>query len=623
MSILKSMPVESIAVKSTRILHALTLGLVVSMTSPCIRASVPIVDPVMVEDFALPRQDPGGWTRLTPSVDSRLIYVDAQSGDDATGLFYSPAATAIGTDPVRPQGDIRPFKTLDAAHLAAREGMPDWILLKGGGIWLDQSLNVKSGRSPAERAVVTVWGVGPRPEIRSGRSRGLSTVSVSNLIILGIRFWAHTRDKDGPYFTGYEGSVGFGLSPRTNRPVRDILIEDCYFRSYLSNSVQSLDPQLPIQRFVMRRSIVSGNYGTTGQGHSQGLWHKNSVKYPLAGVLLEGNFFDHNGWRIQARNDGTGALDGQATIFNHNTYFSDTRGVIFKGNIFARASSINNKWTGNDGPGSTLGIVLDDNLYIEGEIGISIGGNEPGARRFEQVVVKNNVFTHIGRTRPTNRTLSWGMEIKDWFSGRIEGNLVVNQMEPALQNTYGLSISAGNESTTTPGGIEDVIVARNTFANLMTSKPIVSLDGHGDVSGVAYADNIVHRIGSSPLISYSGKNYLFAGRNAFTVDAPLGGSYSISGRTLGFMAWKESAGDHNAAAGQYRFNDDSRTILAYALSHGIASDFDGLIAALHAQSKSNWNPELSAPRINAWLRSGFRLTNLHTLQGSQPLHAKP
>ena len=56
---------------------------------------------------------------------------------------------------------------------------------------------------------------------------------------------------------------------------------------------------------------------------------------------------------------------------------------------------------------------VDGGRYVEGELGMSIGGNTPeyanGTARFTNVTVSNNVLIEIGRSRPTNRTLSWGV----------------------------------------------------------------------------------------------------------------------------------------------------------------------------------------------------------------------
>lgn len=73
--------------------------------------------------------DPDGWTILEPAADTRIYYVDATGGDDSTAQHVDAAAVA---DPRNP-GPVNAFKTLTAAANAARDGYPDWVLLKRGG----------------------------------------------------------------------------------------------------------------------------------------------------------------------------------------------------------------------------------------------------------------------------------------------------------------------------------------------------------------------------------------------------------------------------------------------------------------------------------------------------------
>lgn len=209
---------------------------------------------------------------------------------------------------------------------------------------------------------------------------------------------------------------------------------------------------------MIRRSIISGNYTTTGQGHSQGLYHSGSGHdTDVPTILLQENLFDHNGWRIQSSTGGP--ADGQATIFNHNTYFTSARNVLFQRNLFLRPSSIGNKWTGYVGPNQQgRRLVMENNLYAEGEQGISLGGNNPGGpNRFEGIEIRDNVFTDIGRTRPTNRSLSWGIETLDWDSGTIRGNLIIHQRAP-ITNSWAIR-------STAPAFTTSILIENNVIAN--------------------------------------------------------------------------------------------------------------------------------------------------------------
>ena len=75
--------------------------------------------------------DESGWSIITPSEDSRLIYVSSSLGDDETAEFYAPR----DIDDVEAPGVIKPYQTIEAAMVNAREGYPDWVLLLKGDVW--------------------------------------------------------------------------------------------------------------------------------------------------------------------------------------------------------------------------------------------------------------------------------------------------------------------------------------------------------------------------------------------------------------------------------------------------------------------------------------------------------
>jgi hypothetical protein len=80
--------------------------------------------------------DESGWSIITPSEDSRLIYVSSSLGDDETAEFYAPR----DIDDIEDPGLIKPFKTIEAAMRYARDGFPDWVLLRRGDIWIVNSI---------------------------------------------------------------------------------------------------------------------------------------------------------------------------------------------------------------------------------------------------------------------------------------------------------------------------------------------------------------------------------------------------------------------------------------------------------------------------------------------------
>ena len=589
----------------------LGLMLVWAMVLPIAMAA----DPITTADFRLPPQDADGWSRLAPAADSRLIYVDSEQGNDASGAIYLPGDPEIGPDPQSPRGTVRAFRTIAAAYAGLREDQPDWLLLRSGRFW-NERLDLRRGRSPDARAVATSWGSGARPELRTGADKGIGNVSLVNVAVVGLRFWAHTRDSDGPHFTGHEGSSGISVFVRPQgdrRQVRDVLIEDCVFRSYTNNVLTGArgTGNEPITRFVIRRSIISGNYSTSG--HAQGLYHTGAGQQVQPSILLQENLFDHNGWRIQSREGNNAQADGQATMFNHNTYFSFGNGVIFQRNLFLRASSMGNKWTGDtDTP--TRAVVTEDNLYVEGEIGVGIGGNSQGPARFRDMVLRHNVMTDIGRSHPTNRSLAWGIELQDWQGGEVDRNLVIHQ-RAGIGNAWSLSISGTR--------FEDVVISGNVTANVASSQnaPLVRLAAG---AGAVFRDNIVHSPSDSRVMRLERGGFTFAGANRYLTGASQ--PFQVDGVAQTLVQWRSATGDHSATATAPTFPAPDRDLERYAASLGLGS-FEGLLRAMHGQSKANWDTRLTAGTINQWLRAGFGMTPPPATRlrraGSAPLAPPP
>src|SRR5512141_1829133 len=151
--------------------------------------------------FTFPSQGANGWSILTPSADSRLIYVSA-SGNDATAKSYTPASTEVGSDPYDPVGAILPYATIDAALAQARAGYPDYILLKRGDTWTPTAMiHMKAGRSASERMVLGYYGsASARPVVKN---YGVNLGRASYSALVGIQFTAARRNPNSPDFAGF------------------------------------------------------------------------------------------------------------------------------------------------------------------------------------------------------------------------------------------------------------------------------------------------------------------------------------------------------------------------------------------------------------------------------------
>ncbi len=533
-------------------------------------------------------KDSNGWTVFTPHSETRIIYVSSSEGNDDSGVVYTPGST--GTDPFVPSGKVKSFKTIAAAYKASKNNSPDWILLKKDDIWYE-SLQNRNGLSDDAPFLVSSYGTGQkRPLLKTGNRSGINYCckNFNNVAFVDLDFYAHTRDFDSDEYSDSEGSSGFNFYVGEDFTGTGVLIEGCRFRFYTNNTIQGPGK---LEKIVIRRNVIVDNYSSSA--HSQGLYAHN------IGLTLEENVFDHNGWYKKQADGGNEQDSGQATMFNHNTYFSNCKDVIFRKNLFLRASSIGNKWTANSGEASAQNIVIDNNLYVEGEIGISMGGNETEPPyRFKSITITNNVMLDIGRGQPTNRTLGWGLEINDWDSGRVSRNYFLHKTNPVVNNVYGINII---------GQTRNVTLDSNVIYGLNTGGQLISVDSGNTKKDILFKDNILNNQNNSGrLIKVNGslQNYEFSGNSYFS-SKTNGQWFEINKTFYDIDTWKVQSQETKCVAGNQKFADPDRHIETYMKHLGKTASFEQFISMVREQCKSNWRVEYTAPAINSWIKEGF------------------
>lgn len=546
--------------------------------------------------FTMPPQDASGWSILTPSADSRLIYVST-SGNDTGAQFYSPSSTEVGTDPFNPSGSILPYATIDAALAQARAGYPDYILLKRGDTWTRTgAIVLKAGRSATERAVLGYYGTATaRPEVKQ---YGINLGRASYSAVIGIKFYAAQRNPNSPDFVGFANvgsNIGFdGLGGYNNSLVGGLLIEDCWFDWFAGNILQSPQTTAPVlTNIIIRRNIITNNYSVGG--HSQGLYSDR------ASIWLKENIFDHNGWYQQGA--GNVQAEGRATMFNHNTYFGSARDTVFRNNLFLRASSIGNKFTSNTAAGinevKAWNLLIDNNLYIEGEVGISLGGNDDqnNGPRWRNIQVTNNVMMHVGRAQPTLRTLGWGLDVQDWDSGLVTGNIFTAWGDSTLNNNYAIHAV---------GHSNDVSYTGNIINNISSGSPLVQFLDGALQQRITFTGNDIRTESTSQLLKYAlASNAGFANNYFFSARAQSQW-FAVNGATNSTLdQYRTASGDTTSTAGKRGYVAPDRTIETYLASQGYATDMNSFVTALCNQSKWNWVPALGASAINNYVRAGF------------------
>ena len=265
----------------------------------------------------------------TPSVDSRIMYVDATLGNDGTGAFTDVATQPT---PFEPDGNELPYATVAAAMANVRSGYPDWVLLKRGETWTGTSdISIVSGRSPSEPYLVGCYGsAGARPILETGANRAINRVdNTDNYVVLfGLDFYAHTRDPNNPSFNP---TLTDNIGLRWLGGGDTITIDDCVMRYYRQNITIEPYNGKSFSNFLLKNNIIMWAYGTGALGYGVGAF----VSGTSGGFKAKSNVFYHNGWNDLI----TGATKSQ---YQHNIYIqtnNDPTGIEFSDNVSLDASA--------------------------------------------------------------------------------------------------------------------------------------------------------------------------------------------------------------------------------------------------------------------------------------------
>jgi hypothetical protein len=331
-------------------------------------------------------RDAQGWTVITPSPDSRVIYVSSSEGNDANN----------GLSPSTPKRTISAGAALlrsDAPGSGGVTGYPDHLLLKRGDTW-DATLGGwwKCGRSPAEPMVVGTYGTGPRPILRSASSNFLSRTdapndwkTMSNVAFIGLHF---------------QGTAPGGTqSTFFIQSANDILFEDMEYERVSMAFQEWPEGEAEMLRIQIRRNVIRDTFSTVA--HQQCIYIDG-----LGETVVEENVLDRCGWNPNV-------AEAEPTIFNHCVYwqsYGPADGIV-RDNIVSRCSSHGLQMRSS---GNVLG-----NLIVRAAIaGFTHGDYEPIPDGVKGTVIGNvileseDIMPREGHTTG-NLPRGWGWELKD------------------------------------------------------------------------------------------------------------------------------------------------------------------------------------------------------------------
>lgn len=413
-----------------------------------------------------PHLDSSGWTEFSRRPDTRVFYV----------------STSVGNDANSGSSETKPVKTIAKGMSLLRNGSPDWLLLKKGDTWANEAFGYVriSGRSAREPMLISSYGEGPRPLIKTSSAvadTGIGSLGGAGrggdfLALVGIEFYAHTRDPKSPQFIN---STAEHNGTRFLNPSTWLLIEDCKFTFY--EEAVDFDGG-PAQSVTIRRNVIADSYST--KSHAQGLYAENVVS-----LVVEENIFDHNGWNADVKG-------AEATIFNHNIYLQGTVDApnsvsgpaILKGNIIANASS--------HGAQVRPGGSVTGNLFVHNPIGMNV---------FQRAsTISDNVFMS-GNDINASLRRGFGIDVAPSKGPiNITHNIIAHKDSNGLYG-HGIVLLAGTTRVTATNNIiyqwDDPIVDHGV--GNVTSPNDINLSGYSDPARTVQSYNV--SLGGAPALS--------------------------------------------------------------------------------------------------------------------------
>ena len=533
--------------------------------------------------------DPNGYTVVTPSADSRVIYVNSVTGSDANPGLSTAA----------------PLATIAKAETLVRSGMPDEILLARGEVFHGNFLWTASGRSATEPALIGAYGTGARPLVDSGtapagfQTPDAYTTPVNYLDVIGVAFEPLDRD---PTSAGYKaGSAGGTTGFRFYAPGGNVLVEDCSFQYFINNiDVEVAGNGSTTGNITIRRSISSNSYSTNS--HSQGLYANG-----IYDLLVTQCVFDHDGW-----NTSVGGAGQQG--YNHDIYCSyDTTGVSIQGNVLADASF--------SGVMARSGGDIDDNLFVNDPDAV-VFGDANGADSTPGGVVGSLLGNAVVGTASFQGT-PWGQgfEIGNTKPGAgllVSGNVFTADAQKSMPAIL-LTMATATLTPAVAVGENDVTIQDNVFNG---GTYTVQIDGRFVPGGTGlYGFTDVH-IDDNDILN--GKNDLvrddgaidptqlgFAGNRYY--DPGLAQIYwaKLQMVNIGIAPWLaayDTTGTILTAPLPYA--DPTRSVATYdagvSTTDGGTGTVADFVANAKAMSPANYQPQYTAAAVIAYVDAGYQ-----------------
>ena len=514
-----------------------------------------------------------GWTTFAANADTVKIYCSSSTGSDSNDGLSTGA----------------PVATLAHAYSLLRTGHPDWLLLKRGDTWTNESFTAwgKSGLSATYPMIIRSYpeddsGSTARPLIKTGRASGIDSwiggASTRDYIaFMGLDFYAHLRDPADP---GYDaGNLGTPVGIDRYKDGTYMLVEDCRFRYYSTCVNLQTGGAAGMSNMQFRRCQFLYSY-MPGTEHSQGVFATR-----CDGLLIEECFFDHNGW-----NETTA---GTAWAQNHNLYTheNDNTNVILRGNISCRASAT--------GLQCRPGGLVDDNLLVDNPTNLSMGHAQvtwptlkPTGRLTGNVILGSRALSGGASGRGINCERVAVVDISDNIIANLSGT-----------TSSGAAIRVDIEN-------EDVTVSANIVYDWTGASAESALSCNGSqTTRFVCTGNQFQQVNGGKVVSQASATFTqfaYSSNSYYTTDSSSAW-FAINGVAKSYAQWNTASGETGDTSTQVTYSNPGRDIESYMTSIGATATRAAFYSACAAQSRLAWSANYTAANVIAYIRAGYGL----------------
>jgi hypothetical protein len=605
----------------------------------------------------------GNWTIPTPSTrdgkvplrslqqpGSRLFYISAATGSDATGDIYfwdgtriidsvgkaaDSTGKAYGADPMNPSSAVKAFKrwayvgprqsgsdigtqnVVGAPTPATRGGFPDWWLFKRGETFdlsedllsfareanptvnsVNSSLAVSGGRSATEKQIVGAYGdvCAARPRFVSPQLGFVTRFESSpypvfkNVAYLSLHFDGHDRARSSTY-------AGLTMLYQTASST-DILFEDIWFDAATVNIGENNGAQI-----TLRRSLITDNYKTDGT-FVQGLYYQGSRvgRLRIEESILLRNGFSHGDPKTQAwppSGSQVWAMNGRNLYVNGET------------NNMASAFVDSVSMLGGSGDQFRAGLRVDRNFFYQGYVGMGANGGYPDADGATGSMSDNVLQRFVGSG--TNSDIGqpgWGMGLTSGAAGvEVARNIVTGSQYAGTGSAFGVTpLSWLCYAHTFKTATRNNRIYDNIFESPADSPPVGVSDGVTGESKLGcanwqFAGVKGNTVSNNVLISPSGKSASYD---------PVGAAAGTTNDTA--YSGNKLFASRSAAATSLGWANPNRSLKTHMLARGVTvNSSDGFAEYFNAATqmrRGQWQYQWTGKALVNHVRGGFGVTEL-------------